>query len=392
MIKIIDEKMCCGCGACQAICSSHCIEMEERTLGTIFPVVDAEKCIHCDACDQVCPILNPFIMLMQDQVAFAAYAKDAETRNTGSSGGVFGVLAKNVIENGGTVYGAKFDQQMKLYSAPAYTKKELGPLYKSKYLQSDMSQAFKQVEMQLKHDALVLFVATPCQVLALKRYLKKDYPNLLLVDFFCHGVPSQKFFDECLEYEDQKSESKTLSYTFRVKKPGGSTPHYYMREVKKNGKSVKKIGYYFESLFYAAFQQYITLRESCYNCPFSSRNRASDITIGDFHDIDRYVSGINRFDGVSTVILNTTKGVNLFENVEKQLQLYKVDLEQMIFDGTIFCGPTHRPKHREEFVECYQKQGIAGIEQHYFGKRKYLKNRFYYSMPKGIRKVLKRIL
>lgn len=392
MIEIKEEKNCCGCGACAEVCPKQCIHMEERTLGAAFPVVDTDLCIHCDACTRVCPIINVSPGGTNEQAAYAAIANDPQQHFEGSSGGAFGVLARDFLKRGGVVYGAAFDEQLKLRCTAAETEGELKPLFKSKYLQSDMTGKFREIRARLQRGEQVMFVSTPCQNAALKRYLNKDFPNLLQVDFFCHGVPSQKFFNQCIAYEDQKRNMETTYYEFRTKVSNGTTPHYFTKRSVKNGNELRKTGYYFESPFYAAFQQYVTLRESCYACEFSGRNRCTDITLGDFHDIDRYMDGINRFDGISTIIVNTTKGAEFLEAVKDEFQIYEMDINQLIADGTIFSGSTKRPAHREAFVDCYEKDGIAGLMEQYLNPKRYIKNRIYYGMPAPVRKLLKKIL
>lgn len=226
---------------------------------------------------------------------------------------------------------------------------------------------------------------------ALKSFLNRDYENLLTVDFFCHGVPSQKLFDECRKFEDDRLFIKTLEYTFRAKAKKGVTPHYYKIKYIKNGRIFEKVDFYYNSLFYALFQQYITLRESCYECMFSGSNRVSDVTIGDFHDIDKYVEGINRFDGVSTVVINSEKGMKFWRSVRDQLVTYEMELDRLKEDKVIFAGGTSRPNGRDRFVEVYNTEGIDGIHKKYFGVKKYYKQMLYYRMPRPIRNVLKKI-
>ena len=392
MITITDEKMCCGCGACEAVCPKKCIHMVTGTLGAVFPKVEKNICIQCGACEQVCPILNRKENIPYRQKAFSAVAKDEHIRFSGSSGGMVEVLSRSILAEGGIVYGAAFDENLQLRCTSAETAEELKLLCKSKYLQSDVSQKYPEIEAMLKQGRKVLFVSTPCQNAALKNYLKKDYPTLLTADFFCHGVPSQKFFDECLSYMDEKNHTETFFYEFRTKKKNGTTPHYFTKKFRKNGREISHTGYYFESPFYAAFQQYVTLRESCYSCKFSGRERVSDITIGDFHDIDKYMQGINRFDGVSTVIVNTDKGAQLLDRVREELSLYDMDIEQLIRDKTIFSGSTSCPVHRDSFVKCYEEKGISGLMKTYLNQKRYLKNRIYYDMPGPIRKLLKKLI
>ena len=392
MVNLPKIESCCGCGACAAKCPKEAIKMLPRgSLGATIPVFDAEKCVTCGLCEKTCPVLNENNAKKDfSQLTYAAYSKDDKMRFASSSGGMFLTFATKCIEQGYKVYGAAFDKDIKLKCVRAENCDELLPLARSKYLQSDMTEKYREIEALLKEGEKVLFVSTPCQVSALKSFLMKDYENLLTVDFFCHGVPSQKLFDECLEYEDKKYKRKTLEYIFRAKVKKGVTPHYYKIRYEKNGKTAEKTDFYYKSLFYALFQQYITLRESCYDCAFAKSDRASDITVGDFHEIDKYVSGINRFDGVSTVILNSPKGMELWQSVRDELEVYEMDTEKLKKDGTIFYGGTRKPHSREEFIRVYKDQGLDGVSKKYFGIKKYYKQAIYYRMPRPIRAILKK--
>lgn len=395
MISILNEKDCCGCGACASICPKSAIFMSSSgTLGARLPVISNEICVDCGLCERACPMLNKEDVTAKafEQRAYASYSKNDELRFASSSGGMFLTLAKHCIDDGYRVYGASFNEGMKLKCTLATSYEELAPLAKSKYLQSELDGEYRKIEESLKNGEKVLFVSTPCQVSALKLFLKKEYGNLLTVDFFCHGVPSQSFFDECLAFEDEKKSRRTLEYTFREKVKNGVTPHYFKIKYEKNGKEQVKTDFYYKSLFYALFQQYITLRESCYDCMFATKERCSDITIGDFHDIDSYVKGINRFDGVSTVIVNTEKGQELLESVKDTLELFDMDMDRLISDKVIFAGGTKRPKGRDGFVELYNEHGLKGISKRYFGFKRYYKQSIYYRLPKPFRKVMKKLL
>ena len=391
MIQILQERDCCGCGACSVVCPQNCITMQEGTLGHLFPSVDQTKCVGCGLCNRVCP-MQVDLTHCDRQAAVAAFAKDATTRFEGSSGGMFGVFSKKLLANGYIVYGAAFDEDLKLQCMSANTEEELSPLYKSKYLQSDMTGGFKKIKEQLRAGKKILFVSTPCQVYALKSYLMEDYPNLLTVDFFCHGVPSQRFFNQCLAEEEKALGSKILRYGFRAKKKRGATPHYVALSYEKNGRQKDIIDYYFVSPFYAIFQKYIDLRESCYNCRFAGRNRASDITIGDFHDIDRYIQGVNRFDGVSTVVLNTPKGYAMWDSCLEYVQAYPMDLEKLISDGQCFGNGTNRPARRDEFVDDYNKLEMEALLRKWANPNAYRKQQIYYGLPKAIRQKLKKFM
>ena len=177
MIKITNESQCCGCGACTAICPVSCIEMKLGTLGAVFPHIDEKKCISCRKCEIVCPMQSAQLLKRTDytQQVYAAYAENANTRFSGSSGGVFGVLAQYLLSKEYKVYGAAFDSNMQLKCMAAEDECSLAPLMKSKYLQSDLAGQYIQIKKDLEQGKKVLFVSTPCQVAALKKYIGKDY-------------------------------------------------------------------------------------------------------------------------------------------------------------------------------------------------------------------------
>lgn len=377
--------------ACLAACPKKCISQTTGTLGAVFPKVDTEKCISCGKCDKVCPMLNAVENNTVTDDTYAALSKNPEVLFGGSSGGMFETFARVLIEEGYTVYGAAFDKELKLKCTAADSIKALKPLRKSKYLQSDMTDKYAEIKSKLENGEKILFVSAPCQNAALKLFLNKNYENLITVDFICHGVPSQSFFDECKKYKEQKENIKITDYEFRTKKKNGTTPHYYTFTYLKNGKSKKKTGYYFESPFYAAFQKYITLRESCYDCKFAGKDRVTDITISDFHDIDKYIKGINRFSGISTVFIHTEKGKQLFESCKNSLNTYKLDLSMLINDKVCFCGGTKRPKSREIFIKYCENGGIQALVDNYLSPKFYRKQKLYYSLPSFLRKILRKV-
>ena len=393
MIGVTNEQLCCGCGVCVAVCPKDCITMTVGTLGAVFPAVDAEKCINCGKCDAVCPMGHADEMKnpSEEQAVYAAYAQNPQIRNSGSSGGMFGTIATHLLSRGYRVYGAAFDGEMKLRCVCADTKEELNPLCKSKYLQSDMSGAYERIRGDLREGKKVLFVSTPCQVAALKGYLQKNYDNLLTVDFLCHGVPSQQLFDQCKAYEEEKHSYKILSFAFRTKIHGGATPHYFTITTEKGGKKREITKPYFRSAFYAFFQKYISLRESCYDCIFAEQKRVSDLTIADFHDIEKYVPEINRFDGVSTVIVNTEQGKQLFTEIKSQLWTKVFTMSEMLEDKVLFAEKTKRPAGRDQFAKDYANMDFSAFVDCNLDKKRYALFAVYYKLPKAVRRLLKKL-
>ena len=393
MIQITEERNCCGCAACAAACPVGCITMAPGTLGAVFPQVDTEKCISCNKCEAVCPMLHAEEAKRPQScnTVYAAYAKDPAIRNGGSSGGMFGTIAGHLLSKGHRIYGAGFDEELQLRCMHADTLAELAPLLKSKYLQSDLSEAYPLIKEDLHQGKQVLFVSTPCQVAALKRYLGKDYDNLLTVDFLCHGVPSQELFDKCKTYEEEKLGGKIRNFQFRAKIPHGATPHYFTRIFEKNGKVKTETKPYFRSVFYAFFQQYISLRESCYNCTFAEEQRVSDMTIADFHAIEKYVPDINRFQGVSTVMVHTEKGHTLWQEVQDKLWYQLFSLDQLKADRVLFAEKTQRPAGRDRFIKNYETLPFPAFVDRQISKKRYAIYSVYYALPKALRAIVKKL-
>lgn len=190
MIKIEDKKKCCGCTACVQVCPKQCIDLIEDTEGFLYPKVNKKSCVECGACENVCPFTFTLQPRMNPLVSYAAKNRDEDVRKESSSGGIFTALAENVINEGGVVFGVRFDEKWNPVFDYTETVDGLAAFRGSKYVQSTVGDSFKQVRSFLKANRKVLFSGTPCQVAGLKLFLRHEYDNLLTVEVVCHGVPS----------------------------------------------------------------------------------------------------------------------------------------------------------------------------------------------------------
>lgn len=111
MINIIDKRDCCGCYACICICPQQCIKMQSDEEGFWYPVADVDTCINCSLCELVCPIIvkEDIVAYNVESLAYACINTDEQIRRQSSSGGLFTVLAEQIINNNGVVFGAVFD-------------------------------------------------------------------------------------------------------------------------------------------------------------------------------------------------------------------------------------------------------------------------------------------
>lgn len=330
---------CTGCTACAAACPKNCIAMAADADGFCHPVINESKCVGCGLCEKVCPVLNPVAPTHTPQ-AFAAWTGDDDSRMSSTSGGVFPELARDILEKGGAVYGAAYDERFRVVHICAENAQELDRLWGAKYAQSDLTGIFTDVKKRLDGGQQVLFSGTPCQVLGLKTYLRKAYSNLLTVDLVCHSVPSPLAWEKYLEYI---ADGKTVAgVNLRCKDTGWSRYRYSNRIDFSDGTSrMDRSG---ESLYMKLFTGGYLSRPACEHCPAKGRARVSDVTLGDFWGIWNTHPELDDDRGVSLVLAQTERGLAALEGLEKRT----VTLEEATRENpAILCPATPNPKRQE---------------------------------------------
>ncbi|WP_443689684.1 Coenzyme F420 hydrogenase/dehydrogenase, beta subunit C-terminal domain [Phascolarctobacterium faecium] len=394
MIQINNKENCCGCRACTEICFYHAINMEIDEEGFYYPKVDSTKCIDCGLCDSVCPIMNGGLKKLDKNFpeGYVCWAKDKILRFNSTSGGIFGVLATLVINNNGVVYGAAFDEKMKLRVVKASNIEELQPILKSKYLQCNNEMAFKNIKKDLQEGKNVLYMSSPCNVKALKNYLRKKYDNLLTMDFICHGVPSQLLFDLNKSYLERKYNGVMLSYDFRDKLSKKPSPPKNRITFLRDKNTIEVSGLYLQDVFHCLFETFNILRPSCYVCRFAKPQRESDITVGDFHNINRYMPNINRFDGVSMMLVNTDLGNKFINATRNELFLKEFEVNLLISENECLAKPTRRKNVRNIIFKELNDFGFEYIAQKYVLTTSNKLKILYYNLPNWLRRILKQIV
>ena len=355
---------CSGCTACFAICPKDAITMQSDLEGFKYPVVEKNKCIDCGVCSKVCPLDNAQSNFEEDKTSFACSAKDKNFARQSSSGGVFAILANMYVKEQAVIYGAAFDDNLNVCHIRADKKDELKSLYTSKYVQSDMGNAFRQVKGDLDNGKKVLFAGTPCQVAGLKSYLQKDYLNLLSVDFICHGVPSPLVWQRYIIAMEKKLNNKITEISFRDKKDGWK--NYYFKLSTANGDVFyEKHG---ENIYMKGFLKDLYLRPSCYDCKFKTLHRASDITLADFWGIEKIIPEINVEKGVSLCWASSEKGKQVLADVLKRTDYYEVKLREAIKHNSSAIKSVEMHKNRDKFFEEVNNSDadiISLIEKYY---------------------------
>lgn len=334
MIVLKEKKDCCGCSACAQRCPKQCITMQSDNEGFLYPIVDTDKCIDCGLCEKVCPVINRNEP-SKPIAAYAAMNKNEEIRLASSSGGIFTLLAEATINEGGVVFGVKFNEKWQAVFDYTETLEGIAPFRGSKYVQAVVGDAYKYAESFLKAGRKVLFTGTPCQIAGLKKYLRKDYENLLAVDVICHGAPSplvwKEYVDELVRTKSfslvnsvspsLSDNSRLIGFSFRDKTE--SWKKYHIKAIFSICKSdetvndticVKEV--HSKNIFMQGFLRDIYLRPSCYSCPAKNGTSGSDITLGDFWGINNYLPEMDDDKGTSAVIVNTNRGIELLQILE----------------------------------------------------------------------------
>lgn len=390
-ISDLSKKECTGCRLCGDICPKHSILFAEDNEGFFYPIIDEETCISCGLCYNLCPALNVSKWARTEQ-SYAIYANDIIKRNAGSSGGFFGLLAEHVLNDGGHIWGAAFDENFKLVHRKADGINELSPLLKSKYIQSDLTGVYTQIKRDIQNGILTLFCGTPCQVNALKNYIGRDTTNLITVDFVCHGVPSQNLFDRCIQWYEEKHKVKIELFQFRYKGVGVKHPHSFaMRFI---GEQKNRVGLHYEFPYYFGFQKHITLRPSCYQCKWACSKRAGDITLGDYWGIENFIPQLNAKDGISMILCNTHKGHELLDSLiaENIVTAYALNVENAARNNRCLQEPFSIKPERELFFRHLREWDFDKVVNiHLTPKRKWIFD-LYYGIPKPIRDIIRKLM
>lgn len=392
-VSIVTRDACCGCKVCCDVCNHRAISYVLDDEGFFVPKVDSDLCKDCGLCTKVCPSLNVGKRAKMD-TCYATYAKDKVLLLQGSSGGMFGLLAREVLKEEGIVYGAAFDADMKLKHIRATNEHELMPILKSKYLQSDCSGIYKQVKQDLKEGKTVLFSGTPCQCNAVCNYIGEQNERLIIVDVVCHGTPSQDLFDRCNKDYEVQNDCKVKSIQFRYKGKGAKHPHSYRMVIEKNGIVKEVVGLHYQNPFYFGFQSHITLRQSCYQCNQATPERNSDITLADFWGIEKHNSMLHTKDGVSMVAPHTEKGQAWFERIRESYNIYceEAPYKLAVENNNNMQGYVKEPARRDAFFKDLREKDFEYVKQtHLKSKCQYIFD-IYYAIPAPIRKMVRKLM
>lgn len=302
---------CYGCGLCATVCGKSIISMQLNADGFYEPhIKDLSACVDCGLCISVCSFANKFEPRTPFK-SYAAWSKDGNQRKISTSGGVSAEIAKILMSNGYKFCGVRYNPIYNI--AEHYIAKnteEISASFGSKYIQSYTENAFLEIDRKQKY----LVTGTPCQIASFRRYIQKFHceENFVLVDFFCHGVPSKLMWDKyvnerCPNLRDIKHVS------WRNKEKGWQNSYCVTIESSKGKHQTWGANDDFITLFIGD----ACLGKACYDsCKFKYDHSVADIRIGDLwgntysHDTE----------GVCAAIAFTERGEHVLHQANLELR------------------------------------------------------------------------
>ena len=347
MTKICDVKKCTGCEACAIACPTNCIKMIPNFDGFYYPQIDNSVCIGCGKCIKICPVNSE--VKKGNASFYMGWHKSQDVRINSSSGGAFTAISDYVLDNRGVVFGAYFDDKKHTVEHICVdNKNDLWKLRLSKYFQGRINESYKNAKKMLSDGRLVLFTGTGCQIAGLLKYLNKEYENLITVDVLCHGVTSKKVVDAYIKSKEKKYKKSVKTFRFRLKPPDSDWIFGGIRLDFTDGSRI--IENKETDTFFMGFNNYLFLRESCYQCKYVGKERIADISLADYWGLDlNTISDKNRKEGVSLIIVNSDKGRNILDKTRNEMEIFPANPVKAISANQALSKPSTQNQYRNKF-------------------------------------------
>lgn len=359
MIDKVSVQECAICGACINACPVDAISLDKVHLDFRYPQINEDICIHCNQCEKACPILgNKGKPGEGYPVAFAAKSENDPMRMRSSSGGVFYELADQMLRDGGYVCGAVFDDEFHVKHILSYAKEDILRMMGSKYAQSDVGYCYREVKDVLEKGCKVLFSGCPCQVAGLRTFLGKEYPNLVLVELICHGIPSDHMLQTYIGMQERKYGARLTRMEFRNKKKGWHNSSVRMEFGHHRTYSKPEAA----DAYMNGFLGSVTLKPTCYQCHFRNFTAGSDIILGDFWGAEVELP-VDDNKGISAILVNSGKGMDVLDRCN--LTLTPANVETVIkYNRNLLCSAAPSPQ-RSSFYASADTNGLEEAIRRY---------------------------
>lgn len=282
-----------------------------------------------------------------------AYAKDDTLRRRSSSGGVFGLLAKDVISQGGLVVGARFsDDCLSVRHVAISSEEELEPLLSSKYVWSSVpAELYATIAHALREGRRVLFSGVGCQLVALKNRIGElaSDKNLLCVEVICHGMPLPGLWKPWVGHLEDRFHSRLQSVNFRDKSSGW--PSYSVLYEFEDGARLRQFA--LDDWYMRVYLNNLSLRRGCASCP-AKTTLPGDLILGDFWGIQRLRPRMSWGKGVSSVVVRSARGEEALKRIVSQIGFGITDYDSLARANPSLGAPPELPEGSAEFASMVQ--------------------------------------
>lgn len=375
---VSDHEACTGCGVCALSCPVGCITMKESSEGFFYPKVDKGKCVGCGLCEEKCHLNHKG--RFEEGKGYAVISRNKDELQSSSSGGVFSVLARKILDSGGLVVGCELhdgNPRHVIIRKPA----DLHRLRGSKYVESDLAPVLQELAEEAGSGRKILFSGTGCQIGAVRSLLGEN-ENILYAEILCHGVPSRSLFQKHNEFIEQKYNDRLTDIKFRCKENASWNTSYRFAYTFQSGKTVTVPAY--KDAYYMHFIKGSIMRPSCYRCAYAGSMRIGDITLGDYWGVENHHPVLDASKGVSAVLVNSPAGERLFNECSEELTVIPTKIQYVQERVHALKAPISKPPERDSIYARIEEIGYAAWNRQYShsGLRR----------AEGVKAVVKRLL
>lgn len=365
-MRLAKSAECTGCEACASVCDKNAIRMRQTSEGFFIPEIDTGLCVQCGKCERACPANNPisdYFIRKENSVPrlYAASNKNFAARYAASSGGIFTILAEEILAEGGVVFGAEYGENFTVRHGYTEDMADISRFRTSKYVQSTIGDSYRICRGFLDGGRRVLFSGTPCQIDGLYRFLKKEYDSLITVDLICSGNVSPGIWKKYLDYMEGKKRAKIQQVNFRDKKYGWDRFSLYMRF--SSGREYRRIAV--NDPYLSFFFHHYSMRECCYDCSYKDIKHGSEFVLGDFWGVQYTMPELYDDCGLSFVLVNNERASELWDKVSWHMEIRELSLELLEKHNKAMICSADRPPDRETFYEDYMTMGFGRLIRKY---------------------------
>lgn len=292
--------------------------------------------------------------------AYACYNNNAIVRANSSSGGIYPLLAISIIQEGGIVFAACYDDKLNVFHKKIDKIEDICLSQGSKYVASDLGETFKWIKETSKAGKRVLFMGTPCQCAGLLSFIEAEKLNkemIVVVDCVCHGVPGKVPWNAYKKSLEKKN-FILRSVNMRDKCTGWTKGNYSwsLTDEKGNIAVMPKS----KNPFMKGMLSNLTIRPSCFDCKFKGINRMTDITLGDYWGIWNHLPEMDDNKGTSLVLIHTITGMEIFNKIKGNITMADAVVEKAIKGNSCIVKSTiFNPKRKEFFSRLHNGEDFV---------------------------------